>query len=201
MAPSSCPARPRWSPSPRRSAELYAQKEPGVDIKVDGPGTGDGFKLFCDGETDISNASRAIKDEEADTCARQRHQLCRAEVGLRRDDRHDQPCQRRRGVPEFQRSLCPHRTRGQRGRHLGGRDAASPRSWARPPSCPMRRSEIFGPGAESGTYDSFIEIALADPEEVRLDEGYDHRGSGGHHPYRLQRVGRRQHDHHRHRGQ
>ncbi len=36
---------------------------------VEGPGTGDGFKMFCDGETDISDASRAIKDAEAETCA------------------------------------------------------------------------------------------------------------------------------------
>ena len=32
-----------------------------VDIDVEGPGTGDGFALFCDGETDISVASRPIK--------------------------------------------------------------------------------------------------------------------------------------------
>lgn len=36
---------------------------------VEGPGTGDGFQRFCNGETDISDASRAIKDEEAATCA------------------------------------------------------------------------------------------------------------------------------------
>jgi phosphate transport system substrate-binding protein len=39
-----------------------------VEVSVDGPGTGDGFKLFCEGETDISNASRPIKDEEAEAC-------------------------------------------------------------------------------------------------------------------------------------
>jgi phosphate transport system substrate-binding protein len=36
---------------------------------VDGPGTGDGFKAFCAGDTDISDASRPIKDEEAQACA------------------------------------------------------------------------------------------------------------------------------------
>ncbi len=35
---------------------------------VEGPGTGDGFQRFCAGETDISDASRAIKDEEAASC-------------------------------------------------------------------------------------------------------------------------------------
>ena len=38
-------------------------------VYFDGPGTGDGFELFCNGETDISDASRAIKDAEAEDCA------------------------------------------------------------------------------------------------------------------------------------
>ena len=38
-------------------------------VTVEGPGTGDGFKKFCAGEADISDASRPIKDEEAQTCA------------------------------------------------------------------------------------------------------------------------------------
>ena len=42
---------------------------PDVRIEVTGPGTGDGFKRFCAGETDISDASRTIKDEEAKLCA------------------------------------------------------------------------------------------------------------------------------------
>ena len=38
-------------------------------INVEGPGTGDGFELFCAGETDISDASRQIEEEEAAGCA------------------------------------------------------------------------------------------------------------------------------------
>ena len=41
----------------------------GFSGAVEGPGTGDGFQRFCAGETDISDASRPIKDEEAQTCA------------------------------------------------------------------------------------------------------------------------------------
>ena len=41
---------------------------PGFTYTVEGPGTGDGFKKFCAGETDISDASRKIKDKEAATC-------------------------------------------------------------------------------------------------------------------------------------
>jgi phosphate transport system substrate-binding protein len=40
----------------------------GVAITVEGPGTGDGFAKFCNGETDISDASRPINEEEVATC-------------------------------------------------------------------------------------------------------------------------------------
>ena len=39
-----------------------------VAIEVTGPGTSDGFERFCAGETDISDASRRVKQEEIDAC-------------------------------------------------------------------------------------------------------------------------------------
>ena len=47
----------------------FADANPGVAVTVEGPGTGDGFAKFCNGETDISDASRPIKGEEAENCA------------------------------------------------------------------------------------------------------------------------------------
>ena len=49
-------------------AENFQSNNPGVDIVVNGPGTSDGFALFCNGETDINDASRQIKDEEIAVC-------------------------------------------------------------------------------------------------------------------------------------
>jgi phosphate transport system substrate-binding protein len=49
-------------------AEAFKAANAGFDYTVEGPGTGDGFAKFCNGETDISDASRPIKDEEAETC-------------------------------------------------------------------------------------------------------------------------------------
>lgn len=46
------------------NAEKFSAENPGVTISVDGPGTSDGFELFCNGETDISDASRPIDPEE-----------------------------------------------------------------------------------------------------------------------------------------
>ena len=50
------------------AAEKFREQNANVNISVDGPGTGDGFELFCNGETDVSDASRAIKEEEAAAC-------------------------------------------------------------------------------------------------------------------------------------
>jgi phosphate transport system substrate-binding protein len=46
----------------------FSALNPDVAITVTGPGTGDGFAQFCAGETDISNASRPISEEEIATC-------------------------------------------------------------------------------------------------------------------------------------
>jgi phosphate transport system substrate-binding protein len=56
-------------PISARVAEIFSAQNPGTSISVDGPGTGDGFALFCSGQTDISDASRPIKDSEAEECA------------------------------------------------------------------------------------------------------------------------------------
>ena len=48
--------------------ELLNEENGDITVDVDGPGTGDGFKEFCAGNTDISDASRPIKDEEIAIC-------------------------------------------------------------------------------------------------------------------------------------
>jgi phosphate transport system substrate-binding protein len=52
------------------AAEGFREEQPGVNVTVGIAGTGGGFERFCAGETDISNASRPIKDdEEVPLCA------------------------------------------------------------------------------------------------------------------------------------
>ena len=51
------------------AAEAFQAANPGVQITVGISGTGGGFERFCAGETDLSDASRPIKDEEAEACA------------------------------------------------------------------------------------------------------------------------------------
>jgi phosphate transport system substrate-binding protein len=49
-------------------AEQFMAENSGVRITVGTSGTGGGFEKFCAGETDISDASRAIEPEEEDAC-------------------------------------------------------------------------------------------------------------------------------------
>ena len=56
-------------PFAEAAAELFMEVNPGVTVTVGISGTGGGFEKFCNGETDGSNASRGIKDEEAAACA------------------------------------------------------------------------------------------------------------------------------------
>lgn len=55
-------------PASEVAAELFMGVNPGVRVSVNISGTGGGFEKFCNGETDASNASRPIKQSEAEAC-------------------------------------------------------------------------------------------------------------------------------------
>jgi phosphate transport system substrate-binding protein len=63
-------------------AENFQSANGDVQIAVDGPGTTDGFVKFCNGETDINDASRQIKDEEIDACKKSGVDYVELEIGL-----------------------------------------------------------------------------------------------------------------------
>ena len=58
-------------PLSEAAAELFREENPDVRITVGISGTGGGFEKFCAGETDISDASRAIEPEEVDACKKE----------------------------------------------------------------------------------------------------------------------------------
>ena len=60
-----------------RGRALRRRSNPGVTVTVGVAGTGGGFERFCAGETDLSDASRPIKPEEAAACKQGRHRLQR----------------------------------------------------------------------------------------------------------------------------
>ncbi|MEF1292136.1 substrate-binding domain-containing protein, partial [Vibrio sp. M260118] len=56
-------------PITKQSAQQYALAERGrTQVVIGITGTGGGFRKFCRGRTDISNASRPIKTSEIELC-------------------------------------------------------------------------------------------------------------------------------------
>jgi phosphate transport system substrate-binding protein len=55
-------------PFAQAAAELFNEDQPNVKITTGQSGTGGGFEKFCAGETDISDASREIEDDEEKAC-------------------------------------------------------------------------------------------------------------------------------------
>ncbi len=142
------------APISTRVAELFEDVEPGVRVDVEGPGTGDGFKKFCSGETDISDASRQIKDAEAEDCAANGIEFTEILVGID-------------GIAVMSNSNSPIECLTFENLfNLIGPNGEGASTWAAADSSlPDAPLDIFGPGAESGTYDSFIEIVLEDLAE------------------------------------
>ena len=139
-----------------RVAELFEDSAPDISVTVDGPGTGDGFKLFCEGETDISDASRQIKEQEKETCiANGINNIIELKVGVD-------------GIAlmtSANNDAVECLTFGQLF-DLIGPNGEGTATWAEAsPGLPDAALDIFGPGEESGTFDSFVEIVLEDLAE------------------------------------
>ncbi len=144
-----------------RVAELFEDAAPDVSVTVDGPGTGDGFKLFCAGETDISDASRQIKDSEKQACFDAGiNNIVELKVGV------DGIAVMTNANNAAVECLTFHQLFDMIGPNGEGTSTWAEAS-AGLPDAPL---DIFGPGEESGTFDSFIEIVLEDlAEEAGVD--------------------------------
>ncbi len=140
-----------------------------VDISVDGPGTGDGFKLFCNGETDISDASRPIKEEEAAACKENGVEFIELPVaidGLSVITAESNPLECLNFADLYA---------------LAGPESEGFEKWTDAQALaaelgsdtefPDENLVVTAPGSESGTYDSFIEIALKGTAEARTEAG------------------------------
>jgi phosphate transport system substrate-binding protein len=57
------------APLTETAAELFQEENPDTEVTVGTSGTSGGFEKFCNGETDISDASRAIEPTEEKICA------------------------------------------------------------------------------------------------------------------------------------
>ncbi|WP_421121014.1 phosphate ABC transporter substrate-binding protein PstS family protein [Aquihabitans daechungensis] len=149
--------------------EAFIAENGDVDVTVDGPGTGDGFKLFCDGETDISDASRPIKEEEATTCEENGIEFIELPVaidGLSVITAEDNPLDCLNYADLY--ALTGPESEGFDS-WTDAQDLAS--ELGSDTEFPDENLVVTAPGSESGTYDSFIELVLAGTGEARLEEG------------------------------
>jgi phosphate transport system substrate-binding protein len=152
-------------------AEDFNAENPDVQYSVDGPGTGDGFALFCAGETDISDASRAINEEEIAAC--EENGISYAELQVAIDglsiitspENGDVSCLSFGDLyallgPEsqdFEAWSDADGLAGELGADFGEIHAPYPDA----------NLVVTAPGEESGTFDSFVELVIGDIAEER----------------------------------
>ena len=154
-------------PISARVGQAFEAVDATVATTVEGPGTGDGFARFCAGEIDISDASRPIKDSEAEECAANGIEYVELHIAtdgisvITSPDNSDIVCLDFNDMyaivgPESEGFANWNDADG-----LGGELGAAHAPY---PAAPL---VITAPGDESGTYDTFVELVIEDIAEER----------------------------------
>jgi len=140
-----------------------------VSVSVDGPGTGDGFELFCDGLLDVNDASSKIKPEQIEACEASGVEFIELQIAndgiavLTSPANDDVDCLTFADLY----ALTGPESQGI-GRWSQAEDlAAELGSTTELPDAPL---DIIGPGEESGTFASYVELVI---EEFNEDRGAD----------------------------
>jgi phosphate transport system substrate-binding protein len=150
-------------------AELLKESNADFNYTIEGPGTGDGFKRFCAGETDISDASRKIKDEEAQACAAAGVEYVELRIAFDGLTIMTNPANGAITCLSFADLYAltgPEST----GFDTWAKGAAIARELGSSTVLPDAPLVITGPGEESGTFDTYVELALAKMAEARGQE-------------------------------
>jgi phosphate transport system substrate-binding protein len=140
-------------------AEEYAiARGTGVRVTIGFSGTGGGFKRFCTGETEISNASRHIKDAERELCEQNGIDFVELPVaidGLAVVVNPQNTVVECLTVEELRRIWEP-----------GSRIS----SWSQVrDGLPADPIKLYGPGTNSGTFDYFTEAVMGESGASRGD--------------------------------
>jgi phosphate transport system substrate-binding protein len=142
-------------------AEEFQKAEQGkTRVTVGISGTGGGFKKFCRGETDVSDASRPIKDSERETCKKAGIEFIELPIALDAlavlvHPRNDWV--NHLTVEELKKIWEP----AAQGKIT---------SWSQVrEGFPDRPLRLFGPGTDSGTYDYFTEATVGKEHSSRGD--------------------------------
>jgi phosphate transport system substrate-binding protein len=139
-------------------------------VTVEGPGTGDGFKKFCAGDGDITGASRAIKEEEEAMCVEGGVEYIELAVAIDGLTVATSPANT---AIECLDNAALYALVGPESEGFSSWADANAiagelgSAFATLPDAPL---SIYGPGEESGTYDSFVEFAF---KSIAGDRGTD----------------------------
>ena len=136
-------------PLSERMAELFQQEGYTGNVTVDSIGTGAGFERFCTaGESDISNASRKIKDSEKEACTAIGREAIEFRVGT----------DALAVVVSADNDFITALTKEQLGKIFTGQFT----KWNEVDAAfPAEDILVYGPGADSGTFDYFNEAVVA----------------------------------------
>jgi len=136
------------------------QIETGIRVTVGVSGTGGGFKKFCRGDTVISNASRPIKAKEIEKCKAAGIDFIEIPVAYdaitvvinKRNDwaKEMTPMELKKAWEPAAQSKITKWSQVREG-------------W---PDTPMK---LYGPGADSGTFDYFTEAIVEESKAIRGD--------------------------------
>jgi phosphate transport system substrate-binding protein len=139
-------------PFAQAAAEEFQGQNPEVKVTVGTSGTGGGFEKFCAGETDISDASRPIEDDEAAICKKnginyKEVQVANDGISVVTNTGMKVECLTIEQLKELW-------NKGSKVKSLSEIDS----------SLPDTQLSLFGPGTDSGTFDFFT-------EEINGEEG------------------------------
>jgi phosphate transport system substrate-binding protein len=144
-------------PFAQAAAELFNEEQPNVQIAVGQSGTGGGFEKFCAGETDISDASRPIEDDEVEIC--EQNSVAYEEIAIAND-----------GISVVTSKELPVDclTVDQLKQLWEPKSKINNLSEI-DPSLPDTELTLFGPGTDSGTFDFFTEAINGEEGATRED--------------------------------
>jgi phosphate transport system substrate-binding protein len=135
------------------AAERFGRENSDVRVTVGVSGTGGGFERFCAGETDISDASRPIDEEEATACEGKGIEYTELQVA------NDALTV----VVNTENDWATCLTTAQLKKIW--EPGSNVKSWsAVDPSFPDETLKLYGPGTDSGTFDYFT-------DEINGEEG------------------------------
>ena len=139
-------------------AEEFRKEQPGVLVNVGISGSGGGFKRFTVGETDISDASRAIKDKEASAAKENGIEYYEFLVGVDGLSVMVNP------ENDFVNCVTIEQM------NMLWKPESTVDSWNDlDPSWPDRKINLYGPGTDSGTFDYFTEEINGEAKLSRAD--------------------------------